>query len=459
MLSKILLSAFAGVAVIAIVGASQDPTFEYPAAKHVGFDLPKADFSVAAQTEKISVSFRDASVREVLDWLKNQGVNFIIGDDQVNKDGKININVVNQPVDKLMKALAAAWEGHWEKSGDMWVFHKGRDVFGEVRSDSNLVFDGPAVSLTSPSKSFDEPKLFTRGNGDTLLLDGQKGDNNLDQLSKAHKEMLDKTLQKIRNMKDTDDPRAWEEFSKAWEKWAQDYEKNFREFERTLRDKNFNFKMDDRAMLDMQKKAEEMAKSGQNMRFKFDQNSKGYSFDGKDLKPLDEKQIKELTKHAEEMAKAGQNMRFKFDPNSKGFSFDGKDFKPLDEKQIEELTKHAEEMAREAEKMRIDAMKEGRTARDQAAKARASARSQARNGGRTIYRRGPETSARSSAHNLKAIYDSLTPAQTQKLEKLGYISYHDLNSNQRAMLGVITDETWTITYKTDKVNFTIKSDH
>src|SRR5689334_9524969 len=97
MTSKLMLSALAAVAAIAVVAAPQDPSFDYPAAKHVGFDQPN---EAAPQTPEparqersdlVSVSFTDATVREVLDWLKNQGVSFVVTDQQVDKDSHVSI--------------------------------------------------------------------------------------------------------------------------------------------------------------------------------------------------------------------------------------------------------------------------------------------------------------------------------------------------------------------------------
>src|SRR4051812_23183729 len=81
MTSKLLVSALAAVAAIVVVAAPQDPSFDYPAAKHVGFDQPKDEPVLAPleqqdKSDRVSVSFTNATVREVLDWLKNQGMNF-----------------------------------------------------------------------------------------------------------------------------------------------------------------------------------------------------------------------------------------------------------------------------------------------------------------------------------------------------------------------------------------------
>jgi hypothetical protein len=514
MSSKMFLSALATVAAVAVVASPQDPSFEYPAAKHVGFDVTKDD-SQSSQSDKVSVSFKNATVREVLDWLKNQGVNFVIGDDQINKESRININVMNQPVESFMKALAGAWAGHWEKKEDIWVFRQGANPFGE----RSALFSGDAAK--NPFTVVDGLK------GDSKIYEGQLGDQR--KLTEAQRAELQQSLGKM-------DRKALEEFQKNWqgkefqfkfdEKELQNHLKEMQKdgkfFKMDPNSKGFlidgkDFKMfDEKQMKDMQKHFEEMERSGAFKHFKMDPNSKGFIIDGKDFKMFDESHMKDMQKHFEEMEKSGAFKHFKLDPNSKGFIVDGKNFKQLDEKQMKEMQKHFKELETRGNFYKMDPNKSGiivdgktfkldekhlkdmerhfkemeksgnfyklnpnskgfivdgktmkpmnekemklwRDKIEKSAKARSKDRTFMWNSDKSIYG-GPNVSTSASAHNLKAIYESLTPAQEQKLKRLGYINYSDLNSKQRGLLGVVTDESWTISYKTDKAALTIKSD-
>lgn len=470
MSSKTILSALAAVAAIAIVAAAQDPTFEYPAAKHVGFDVPKDSlFQGSASSGSVSVSFRNATAREVLDWLKNEGVNFVVDDGQINKDGRVSLNVVNKPLQTVMDALARAWGGHWEKKNDIWIFRKGVDFFSS---------SGDLAGTPAPNTAY-APYLQNRLKSDGAIV--AKIDN-LDQvlriqgdLGKERSEALTKALQK-------DDSKSWEEFAKAWQKWAQEYEKNFREFEKNFKGKDFDFKMNVKMLEEMQKHAQDMAKAGEKMRSQtLPPGSHGFTWDGKDFKPLDDKQWQEMQKHFEEMGKGAH-----------GLTWDGKDLKPFDDKKLlqemqkrnEEMTKKSADMAKRsadmARKMAEEAKKNQRiyfndgkgykvktytwdgkdfkSFGDQKGKVEYHVVPPGNQEGRIRFYKGPDVTTGLSTHNLKAIYDSLTPTQDEKLKRLGYINYRDLNSNQRKLLGVITDESWSITYKTDKANLTIKSD-
>jgi hypothetical protein len=435
MSSKMFLSALAGVAAIAVVAAPQDPSFEYPGAKHIGFDVPKDEPALFGQaTERVSVSFKNASLREVLDWLKNAGVSFVVGDDQVNKDSKTNINIMNQPVDQLMRALASSWGGHWEKQKDIWVFKKGQDVFGAptiaegapfTRLDKlpETVIAGDKAFKTLPGSVF-----TTERDGKVRTLLGAQGHGYVlgdhGEMTKEQEQALQKSLERM------NDPKAMEEFKKSWEKWAKEYEQNFKEFEKNWQRKNFEYKFDEKALQDMQKKSMDMAKAGKVFQFDSKNGGKGMLFDGKEFKPLDEKMLKEMEKHQTDMAKRLSEMRFYTTPDVK------------------------------VQKSLADA--EVKIARARAEGAAKAGRTQVRRSGApsgSIRRfASPEVGSFTSEHNLKAIYETLTPAQEIKLKRLGYINYSDLNSKQRALLGVITDDGWTISYKTDKADLTIKSD-
>ncbi len=150
MKGKAFLSAFAGVATMAVLAGAQDPSFEFPAAKHVGFDAAKDELTSWQQGagEKVSASFTKASIREVLEYLKNQGINFVVGDDQVDKDKTININVVNVPVEELMRSLGRAWDGRWERQKDVWVFKKGGAFY-----EGGMTISAPAMANTELFKT------------------------------------------------------------------------------------------------------------------------------------------------------------------------------------------------------------------------------------------------------------------------------------------------------------------
>jgi len=60
--------------------------------------------------------------------------------------------------------------------------------------------------------------------------------------------------------------------------------------------------------------------------------------------------------------------------------------------------------------------------------------------------------------DMKALYESLTQSQIQRMDGQGYLNYSDLLPKQKAMLGGISG-TWTLSYSDGNRKMTIKSDH
>ncbi|HTQ08850.1 MAG TPA: hypothetical protein VMI31_02145 [Fimbriimonadaceae bacterium] len=299
-----LVTALAAVAAFALVGAAQDPTFEYPAVKNIGFDLPRQTFAPLTQSKaKVTVSFRNAAVREVLDWLKNSGVNFVISDDEVSRDARISVNIANQPLDDLMNALASAWNGHWDRQGDVWVFHKGIGLFSAPPSPFSVRALQAEPPGTNKSPEF---RVYTdRGDGPIVLQ--QKDDS----APGAPANPFFGT-KPVPQMPDTfGDAKQWEKFRQAWEEWAKAYEKNYQDFEKNFKGKNFG--MDDQSVKALQKQAEEMAKSAQKFREQIKiQGQDGNPFDGQIVTPLDQEQTQKLQKRAQELLKESEAQRGRF---------------------------------------------------------------------------------------------------------------------------------------------------
>lgn len=90
--------------------------------------------------ERVSASFNQASVREVLDWLSKNGVSFVAADGDFAKDATVTLNVRNQPASDIADAIAQALGGHWQRRGEIMVFRKGGHDF---------MFSGPGA-MTMP---------------------------------------------------------------------------------------------------------------------------------------------------------------------------------------------------------------------------------------------------------------------------------------------------------------------
>lgn len=87
-----------------------------------------ADSPLNAQdplTKKVSVRI-DGTVADVAKWLTEQGISFVIADQNLSQK-RVMVNVVDQPLRVALDALSEALGGTWQKKGDVYVF-RGRDT-------------------------------------------------------------------------------------------------------------------------------------------------------------------------------------------------------------------------------------------------------------------------------------------------------------------------------------------
>lgn len=203
--SKTLLVALASVA--AMTGVAQDPSFDFPAAQHVGYDSPSeatqgvavggqattassaqgqtsgrtTPEGTAAAQQTISVSFKKATFETVLDTLREQGVSFIVRDGMVDKAQTVTLNMVNQPVSAVMTVLGEAMGGTFRAKESVWIFEKGWDMAV------------PSVAFAAP-----DVRVFTAP----------------EPMTDAQRKAIEKSMA---------DPKRWEQFSQEMEKFGEKF--------------------------------------------------------------------------------------------------------------------------------------------------------------------------------------------------------------------------------------------
>lgn len=265
--SKTLLVALASITAMAVV--AQDPSFDFPAAQHVGYESPseatqgvatggqattststvgqtagQATTAATGATQTLSVSFKKATFETVLDTLRDQGVSFLVRDGMIDKDQTVTLNMVNQPVSAVMAVLGEAMGGTFRVKESVWVFEKGW---------------GMAV----PSVAFAEPDVRVFAAPEPM--------------TDAQRKAIEKSMA---------DPKRWEQFSQDMEKWGE-------KFGRDMDGKAWKFSDADRQAVEAQIKA-----------------SKAWKFSDADRKRV-EIQLKEMTGQAAkaiEEAKAAQGL-------------------------------------------------------------------------------------------------------------------------------------------------------
>ncbi len=271
-----LTSAVIGTGII----VAQDPSFELPALQPVLATRSTSE-EVIDQDKKITVRFKNASVDEVLDWLSNQGVNFVTAG--VPKDLKVNLNVSDVPLNEVIGVIAEALGGSFHLKGKTYVFQPGNPVFSH---SSTFVSPAEVGDARAPGA----PRFFKFNQGNYEIKDFR---------NRMLKEFgpssgFSKDLQR------SFDSTKWEKFAKDFE--AQSKSKSNREI-----------KIDTKVWEDHAKALEKQFGEGsafqKEMRLKFGPNS---SF-AKEMKAfqLENGKIRELSAKEHEKLMKDLNIKFK----------------------------------------------------------------------------------------------------------------------------------------------------
>ena len=107
------------------------PTFQgestKPRLQLASQEVPKAEPKDERLDRRVSVNI-SGTAADVVKWLTEQGVSFVVNNDELTK-GSLTLNMVNQPLGDVVNAIADALGGHWQKRGDVYVFQAGRGGF------------------------------------------------------------------------------------------------------------------------------------------------------------------------------------------------------------------------------------------------------------------------------------------------------------------------------------------
>jgi len=86
--------------------------------------------------KRVTASLTNASMDEVLQWLRRTGVNFVIENTDASAKTKLNINVVDKPLKDVMDAIASAVGGKWQKHGDVYSLNSHGMMWAPEMSDA-----------------------------------------------------------------------------------------------------------------------------------------------------------------------------------------------------------------------------------------------------------------------------------------------------------------------------------
>jgi len=119
------------------------------------------------QDRRVTVRI-NGTLEDVIKWLGDNGVSFVLENKDLNSR-KLTINLVNQPIEDAIAAIAEALNVGYSKKGDVYVFGSARMLFA------------PAAPGVPSNPRMIAPKVWTGKDGDDIIIDVQKA------IEEAHK--------------------------------------------------------------------------------------------------------------------------------------------------------------------------------------------------------------------------------------------------------------------------------
>jgi hypothetical protein len=110
----VILVALGAVTLAAFGIAQQSGKAESPAAS-----APQDALADPVFDQRVSVEFKDASFRDVLDWLSSTGVNFVAP--SLAREQRVTLKVENVPLRDLLRALSDIFGMTWSKQGEVYA--------------------------------------------------------------------------------------------------------------------------------------------------------------------------------------------------------------------------------------------------------------------------------------------------------------------------------------------------
>jgi len=212
---------------------------------------------------RLTGSFENATLKDVLKWLSQQGVSFVARAD-ADGNARLSLSIQDQPIQDVMDAIASAFDTQWEKKGNTYILKQSPRVIVEgvplrdlapipgTKRIEELVLPPGLKSLEGfevlPPQVFGEE--FKEGVPLPPMFFEKSGEQ--DPKAKAEWERYAKEAEKRAKEfeKKFSDPKfkaEMERHMKDAEKWSREAEKQAKEFEKKFNDPKFKAEMEKRA--------------------------------------------------------------------------------------------------------------------------------------------------------------------------------------------------------------------
>ena len=280
-------------------GGAGTPPAVYGSDPALAPDEPIVQASVAP-ARSVTVSFSNAPVSQVLDWLRKQDANFVVATSSLPSDLRLTLNVKDEPLSVVEKVIANAMGGNWANHDGILVFQKGLggdSPFALLGSDGHMfkvLPNGSSQFFAGPDgKSFELKLKDLDKLGDQLGPEFQKKmqDQFGPEFQKKMQDQFGPEFQK--KLQDKFGPefqkKLQDQFGPEFQKKLQD--EFGPEFQKKLQDQfgpEFQKKMRDQFGPEFQKKMEEQAKKWEGQTRVFSDGKSGgvFRFTNQDLDGL-----------------------------------------------------------------------------------------------------------------------------------------------------------------------------
>ncbi|MBV6457496.1 MAG: hypothetical protein HONBIEJF_00608 [Fimbriimonadaceae bacterium] len=200
-------------------------------------EAPPAPGSPVTQDKigkRVSCSFQNATVAEVLKWLSTQGQSFVADESVAASKRKVTVNIVNQPIEDVLDAIADGLSCKWEKKGEVLVL-KNSDiysVFAPSLRERTLTPDAPMEWRITPK--IDAPLAIPKVDSKWLTPQAQKElKSEIERAMQDAKKAIDEAHKSGKAEKMTTEERA--QFEKEMVKAKAEIQKAMKELEKELK--------------------------------------------------------------------------------------------------------------------------------------------------------------------------------------------------------------------------------
>lgn len=330
---------------------------------------PSTLLAEALQDKKVTVRI-NGTLDDVVKWLGDTGVSFVL-EDKAIASRKLTINLINQPIEDAIAAIADALGVSWSKRGQVYVF-----------GGQKVMHFAPAAPSSPKVPSSVAPKVhtWTSKDGDQITIDVQKAIEQAQKAQKGAKGVAPKVFT-FEVPGQGMSPKDKQEFELHMKKLGEHMKlvvPNAKELAKI------------KPMTEKEQKAfeESMQKLHESMK------SLPHVIEGSKLSDKERKQLElEMKKLHEELKSLPHD--------AKMFKWDGKDYKGMSEAERKAFEKSMGDLKIELKNLP----------------------------------KAPLAPAVLRSSDMKSLMKSLTPDQRSKHDRQGYLKLSDLSGGQKKMLG------------------------